>query len=126
MGTATRIPLSYDARGGGTVYRLANRWHRYSPLSDRSISSRSASRGGLPVLQHGLHLAGDRHLDPMPGGQFHGGVGGLDALGDHLRRCDDVVECAALGQLKPTVRLRLSSPVQVRTRSPSPAKPARV
>src|SRR5208282_1168858 len=49
--------------------------------------------GGLAVMQDGVHLLGDGHLNPVRAGQFKGGVGGENAFryaaphaGDDLRK----------------------------------------
>src|SRR5579862_7192784 len=49
------------------------------------------------LVQHGVHLLGDGHFDPMAMGQIDRGVGGLDAFGHHLHGADDLVQFLAEG-----------------------------
>ena len=94
----------------------------------RLISSLASDATGEVFVAHPPHRVGDRQLDAVPAAELADRHARLDALGD----------LAVVGRLglrpgvsprpsrSPNVRLRDSGDEQVATRSPSPARPAKV
>ncbi len=73
-----------------------------------------------------MHRVGEGHLDVVTGGEFPHRRAGFDSFG-HLtvRGLLRALERPTSPRRSPKVRLRESGDVQVATRSPTPARPAK-
>ena len=80
----------------------------YSPLSDRSISSRSASRGDLPSFDTAYIWRVIGSSTARRAGEVHGGVGGLTPSATMRMPPRISSSVRPRPSSKPTVRLRLS------------------
>ena len=98
-----------------------------TPFSGSATSARPPPRGGLALVEHGPHLPRDGHLDARPARPGRRRRRRAHALRHHAAarqrpRPAPVPRPSAW----PRRRLRERRPVQVRTRSPRPARPDRV
>jgi hypothetical protein len=83
--------------------------------------------GVFAFVEDQLHLLGDGHFDAVLAGEAERGAGGEHAFSHFAaERIQDLRQLRPWPSAWPTVRLRLSEPVQVSTRSPTPERPARV
>ena len=72
---------------GCGLFRLKGAFHKPS----YSFARRTA------LVQHGVHLLGDRHFYAMAVSQIDGGVGGFDAFRHHLHGADYFFQLLAAG-----------------------------
>jgi len=79
----------------------------------------------LPAVQNGVNLLGNRHLNMAGVCQADRSRGCEHPLGNHaVHVSDNLRQCSPSAKFNANSRLRERPPVQVRTRSPKPAKPA--
>ena len=83
--------------------------------------------GFLATVEDCVHLLGDGHLDAVAGCEAECGGGAANAFGDlTVKAGEDFGEFAAFAKLDADGAIAERAPVQVRTRSPTPERPARV